>query len=95
MQSEDRQSVYKRESLQKHIHSVYHSEFISSREGIQRHRFEYTTLVLLNNPINRQQVANLARRIYPSTSSIFMKRFEQVNSHPYGYLVIDLKSGTP
>ena len=24
-----------------------------------------------------------------------MKRFEQATSHPYGYLVIDLKSDTP
>ena len=52
-------------------------------------------MVLFNNPIDRQQVANLARRIYPSTSSLFMKRFEQATSHPYGYLMIDLKSDTP
>ena len=24
-----------------------------------------------------------------------MKRLEQTTSHPYGYLIIDLKSGTP
>ena len=52
-------------------------------------------MVLFNNPIDRQQVANLARRIYPSTSTLFMKRFEQATSHPYGYLMIDLKSDTP
>ena len=52
-------------------------------------------LVLFNNPIDRQQVATLARRIYPSTSAIFMKRFEQATSRPYGYLVVDLKSSTP
>ena len=52
-------------------------------------------MVLFNNPIDRQQVANLARRIYPSTSTLFMKRFEQATSHTYGYLMIDLKSDTP
>ena len=52
-------------------------------------------MVLFNNPIDRQQVANLARRIYPSTITLFMKRFEQATSHPYGYLMIDLKSDTP
>ena len=52
-------------------------------------------LVLFNNPIDRQKVATLARRIYPSTSAIFMKRFEQATSRPYGYLVVDLKSSTP
>ena len=51
-------------------------------------------LVLFNNPIDRQQVATLARRIYPSTSAMFMKRFEEATSRPYGYLVIDLKSST-
>ena len=51
-------------------------------------------LVLFNNPIDRQQVATLARRIYPSTSAMFMKRFEDYTSRPYGYLVVDLKPNT-
>ena len=51
-------------------------------------------LVLFNNPIDRQQVVTLARRIYPSTSVTFMKRFEEATSRPYGYLVVDLKSST-
>ena len=51
-------------------------------------------LVLFDNPIDRQQLATLARRIYPSTSAMFMKRFEEATSRPYGYLVIDLKSST-
>ena len=52
-------------------------------------------LVLFNNPVDRQQVATLARRIYPSSSHIFMKQFEEATSRPYGYLVLDLKSSTP
>ena len=52
-------------------------------------------MVLFNNPIERQQVATLARRIYPSTSATFMKRFERATSYSYGHLVIDLKSDTP
>ena len=51
-------------------------------------------LVLFNNPIDRQQVRTLARRIYPSTSAMFMKRFEEAISRPYGYLVVDLKLST-
>ena len=50
---------------------------------------------LFNNPIDRQQVATLARRIYPSSSATFMKRFERATSYPYGHLVIDLKSDIP
>ena len=39
-------------------------------------------MVLSNNPIDRQQVATLARRIYPSTSAVFMKRFERATTYP-------------
>ena len=51
-------------------------------------------LVLFNNPIDRLQVTTLAKRIYPTSSAIFMKRFEEATSRPYGYLVVDLKSST-
>ena len=51
-------------------------------------------LVLFNNPIDKQQVATLARRIYPSTSVTFMRKFEDATARPYGYLVLDLKSST-
>ena len=40
-------------------------------------------------------MASLARKIYPSTNAIVMNRFEQATSRLYGYLVIDLNSGTP
>ena len=60
-------------------------------------------MVLFNNPIDRQQLAALARRIYTSTSAIpvhcfsitFMKQFERATSYPYGHLLIYLKSDTP
>ena len=50
-------------------------------------------LVLFNNPIHRQ-VATFARRIYPSTSAAFTRKFEDATARPYDYLVLDLKSGT-
>ena len=52
-------------------------------------------LTLFNNPIDRQQVATLAKRIYPNASAMFMKRYEEAVQQPYGYLVVDLKPGTP
>jgi hypothetical protein len=51
-------------------------------------------MVLFNNPIDRQQVATLARRMYPSSSARFLKRFEEAVQKPYGYLVVDLKANT-
>ena len=52
-------------------------------------------LILFNNPIDKQQVATLSKRIFPSSNTNFMKIFEQVTARPYGYLVVDLKAGTP
>ena len=52
-------------------------------------------LVLFNNPIDRQQIATLARRIYPLSSQMFIKRFEKATGRPFGYLMLDLKSTTP
>ena len=40
-------------------------------------------------------MATLAKRIYPSASAIFIWRFEEATSRPYGYLVVDLKASTP
>ena len=51
-------------------------------------------LVLFNNPIDRQQVATMARRIFPSTSVTFMRKFDDATAKPYGYLVLNLKSST-
>ena len=51
-------------------------------------------LVLFNNLIDRHQVATLARRIYPSTSVTFMRKFEDATARPYVYLVLALKSST-
>ena len=51
-------------------------------------------MVLFNNPIDRQQVATLARRNYSSTSVEFMRKFEAATARPYGYLSLDLKSST-
>ena len=51
-------------------------------------------LVLFNNPMDRQQVATLAKRIYPFASARFMRRSEQTTFRPYGYLIVDRKAST-
>ena len=75
---------YQREPPQEHIHSLSHSEFISSRKSVQR----YT----VHGAIDRQQVATLARRIYPPMSAIFMKRFEEATQVTYRYISCDCSS---
>ena len=52
--------------------------------------YKYTMFGHANNLIDRQQVATLARRIYPSTSAACMRKFGDVTARPYGYLVVDL-----
>ena len=49
---------------------------------------------MFNDPIDRQQVATLARRTYPSTSIAFLRKFEDALARHYGYLVLDLKLST-
>ena len=51
-------------------------------------------LVLFNNPLDRQQVATLAKTIHLSSSRAFMRKFEDATARPYEYFVIDLKSST-
>ena len=48
-------------------------------------------LVLLKNPRDRQQVAVLARQMYPNKANYFLERFQKATSEPYGYLLVDLK----
>ena len=52
-------------------------------------------LVLFKNPRDKQQIAVLARQMYPHNSQYFMKIFEEATKKPYGHLVVDLKQDTP
>ena len=52
-------------------------------------------MVLFNNPIDRQQVMTLARRIYPTNAHTFMKEYQLAISKPYGHLLVDLCANTP
>ena len=52
-------------------------------------------LVLFNNPVDRHQVALLARRIFPHNSHQFMKTYIDTVQQPYGHLLIDLRAQTP
>ena len=52
-------------------------------------------LVLFKNPRDQQQVAVLARQMYPDKTKYFLDKFREATSKPYGYLFIDLKQETP
>jgi hypothetical protein len=51
-------------------------------------------LVLFKNPRDANQVATLARQMYPSKSKFVLEAFEDATKQPYGYLFVDLKPET-
>ena len=52
-------------------------------------------LVMLKNPRDQQQVAVLARQMYPNRPQHFMAEYDRATHKPYGYLFVDLKQDTP
>ena len=51
-------------------------------------------IVLFKNPRDQQQVAHLARQMYPNNSHMLLDAFCNATQEPYGYLLIDLKQDT-
>jgi hypothetical protein len=51
-------------------------------------------LVLFKNPRDANQVATLARQMYPKKSKFVLEAFEDATKQPYGYLFVDLKPET-
>ena len=51
-------------------------------------------IVLFKNPRDQQQVATLARQMYPKNWPSFLDTFKRATKEPYGYLLVDLKQDT-
>ena len=52
-------------------------------------------MVLFKNPRDANQVATLARQMYPGRSKFLLEAFKDATAKAYGYLVVDLKPSTP
>ena len=52
-------------------------------------------LVMFKNPRDQQQVAVLARQMYPNRPQHFVTEYDRATREPYGYLFVDLKQDTP
>jgi len=52
-------------------------------------------MVIFKNPRDKLQILNLAKQMYPGQTQMFLKKYEQAVSRPYGYLFLDLKTTTP
>jgi len=55
----------------------------------------YHYLVIFKSPRDQLQVLNLAKQMNPGQTQIFLQKYEQAVSRPYGYLFLDLKTTTP
>ena len=51
-------------------------------------------IVLFKNPRDQQQVAHLARQMYPNNWQLFLDAYQSATKEPYGYLLVDLKQDT-
>ena len=51
-------------------------------------------IVLFKNQRDQQQVAHLARQMYPNNSHSFLDIFRYATKEPCGYLLVDLKQDT-
>ena len=51
-------------------------------------------LVIFKNPRDQNQLATLARQMYPGNSKFLIEAFKDATQQPYGYLLIDLKPDT-
>ncbi|RLJ22850.1 hypothetical protein DJ031_00150 [bacterium endosymbiont of Escarpia laminata] len=52
-------------------------------------------MVVFKNPRDASQIGHLARQMYPGRLKYVQEAFRDATTPPYGYLLVDLKQGTP
>ncbi len=67
--------------------NMYHN-----KDPTQRRNCQY--LALWNCPSDKSQIMTLAQRMFPGQNHLFMNKFHEATSKPYGYLFVDLKPYT-
>ena len=72
------------------IHNLFHQGREMRNMSLNSHY-----IILLKNPRDSQQIATLARQIYPADWRFLVEAYEEATSKPHGYLVLDLKPDTP
>jgi hypothetical protein len=72
------------------IQNLFHKNKIMRTISLNAHN-----IILMKNPRDKSQIMHLARQIYPKNPRILIEAYEEATSHPYSYIVIDLKMTTP
>ena len=52
-------------------------------------------IVLFKNPRDASQIIHLAKQMYPGQNRYMQEAYKSATSHPFGYLLVDLKQDTP
>ena len=63
-------------------------------EGKKNINLNMQYIILFKNPHDQQQVAHLARQMYPNNLHLFLDVFCYATKEPYRYLLVNLKQDT-
>ena len=71
------------------VHNLFH-------QGKEMRNISLNThyIILFKNPRDSQQIATLARQMYPGKSHFLIEAYQDATKKPYGYVFIDLKPKT-
>ena len=71
------------------VHNLFH-------QGREMRNISLNThyIILFKNPRDNQQIATLARQMYPGQWQFLVEAFQDATLRPHGYLIIDLKPTT-
>lgn len=88
--------LYTKYSHHLNISIIFISQnFFSSGKGRRDLSLNTHYIVCFKNPRDKQQIAFLARQIYPENSKFVQEAFIDATSKPYGYILFDLTQTTP
>ena len=71
------------------VHNLFHQGREMRNISLNSHY-----LILFKNPRDKQQVATLARQMYPSNWRFLVEAYNDATAKPHGYLLLDLKPST-
>ena len=71
------------------VHNLFHQGREMRNISLNSHY-----LILFKNPRDKQQVATLARQMYPSSWRFLVEAYNDATANPHGYLLLDLKPST-
>ena len=73
---------------------MLHAKLVSPWKGKQNAESQQSIHCVIKNQRDQQQVAVLARQMYPHNTQHFMKALNNAAQKPFGHVVSDLKQDT-